>query len=164
MKWKGKVYKRKVRPLSERFWERVKITADIRRCWEWTGARHGFGYGTIYYLGKYHPAHRISWYLASGNFPDDSLVLHKCDNAACVNPNHLYLGTHRDNARDMCLRNRQNNALGSKHGQSTLTEEIVLDIRQRYISGECQRSIARIYGIDQSNVSYIVRRKTWRHI
>lgn len=95
---------------EERFWVRVNKTADS--CWEWTGARHPLGYGnfnagmrsdgTVRYIA----AHRFSWELTHGPIPEGHEVCHACDNPPCVRPDHLWLGTHLDNMRDMDTKGR----------------------------------------------------------
>lgn len=85
------------------FWQRVNKTVD---CWEWTGQLTIHDYGTISWNGKNISTHRISWIFKNGKIEDGLCVLHKCDNRRCVNPDHLFLGTHIDNMRDMKIKNR----------------------------------------------------------
>lgn len=85
-------------PFLLRFWVRV---AGVRRgCWEWRGATDPDGYGVLRYQRSRMRAHRVSWQLANGPVPKGLHVLHSCDNPPCVNPDHLFLGTHQDNVRD----------------------------------------------------------------
>src|SRR5687767_4720826 len=91
------------RPLSERFWEKVRKTDG---CWLWTASRNAKGYGQIMYQRRPIHAHRVSWQLANGPIPDGLCVLHRCDNPQCVNPGHLFLGTIVDNNRDMFAKGR----------------------------------------------------------
>ena len=79
---------------------------DKQRCWEWTGNHNQYGYGIFYRKSGMRLTHRTSWYLYKGDIPENLLVLHACDNPSCVNPNHLFLGTHRDNQRDMVWKRR----------------------------------------------------------
>lgn len=80
-----------------RFWPKVDKSEN---CWLWRGSRQTHGYGTFYYQGTMHLSHRISWILTYGEIPTGLCVLHKCDNPPCVNPQHLFLGTHVDNMID----------------------------------------------------------------
>lgn len=97
----------KSRPIEDRFWEKVVKTAS---CWLWTGSAGGFGYGQLHSGTKYNRkllrTHRLSWEIHNGKVPDGLCVLHKCDNPKCVNPDHLFLGTHKDNAQDCMKKGR----------------------------------------------------------
>jgi hypothetical protein len=75
-------------------------------CWVWSGATNRKGYGVYIFRGKYVGAHRVAWTLFRGPIPDGLFVLHRCDNPPCLNPDHLFLGTHNDNMIDMVLKGR----------------------------------------------------------
>ena len=109
----------KTKSIDERFWSKVNKTGD---CWLWTGVRVGIGYGQIYLNGKKTPAHRVSWLLHHGIIPNGLLVLHKCDNPPCVNPNHLFTGTNSDNMKDAYIK-----------GRSSILKNVKMDIRYQEI-------------------------------
>lgn len=90
-------------PLADRFWKKVVKT---KKCWKWIGSKAHRGYGKIALNGKFLPAPRASWLLHNGEIPGGLFVLHKCDNPECTNPEHLFLGTQKDNMRDMLKKNR----------------------------------------------------------
>lgn len=95
--------------IATRFWRKVK-RGPPDECWPWTGRRGGRGYGRVGSCG----AHRLAWELTNGAIPAGLWVLHRCDNPPCVNPSHLWLGTHADNMADMRAKGRS--ARGDRHG------------------------------------------------
>jgi hypothetical protein len=145
------------------FWRQVEKTES---CWIWTGPKFR-GYGRARLNGRPILAHRLSWELEYGAIPEGLEVCHDCpdrDNPSCVNPDHLFLGTHTDNMRDAGKKGRMGNARGERHHEAKLTAEDVCQIRRRRDKGETLASIARDFGISDVNVSYIAQRKSWRHI
>lgn len=160
-----------------RFWSKVeKGTA----CWRWIGSLSSCGYGKISLRGIVYGAHRVAYFLATGAQPEELSVCHKCDNPCCVNPNHLWLGTARDNALDMLAKNRGNAPKGDRtgprlhpecmkrgedHYRAKLTEADVLEIRRSYSQHEAtQQTLADRYNLHQADISNIVRRKRWKHL
>jgi hypothetical protein len=131
-------------------------------CWEWTGGRSSDGYGSFSIAGKHIGAHRFAWIYANGSIPDGAHVLHRCDNPPCVNPEHLFLGTHFDNMRDCGAKGRRSHIRGEKHGASRVTFREVTAIRYAYALAGCQQvDLARAVGISQQLVSNIVNGKSW---
>lgn len=146
------------------FWAHV-ATGD--GCWEWTRARNRRGYGVVNLQSGQVKAHRLAWELTNGPIPAGRYVLHSCDNPPCVRPDHLRIGSLADNNRDARERGhhfspfRGQDQRGALNHYARLTEEQVAEIRALYASGVFQRLIAARFGITQSNVSHIVRGKTW---
>ena len=156
----------KPRPLAERFWLKVDVRGP-NDCWPWKASRYSNGYGGIGLGGKDAGkglAHRVSWEIHFGPITDGMLVCHKCDNPACVNPAHLFIGTQKDNMADCGRKGRLSGGSlpGEKNPNSKLTKPQADDIRRRYSRGGVfQKDLAAEYGITQAQVSYIVLRKSW---
>lgn len=151
-----------------RFWTGVKIS-DLLACWEWQGTRMPFGYGLTTGLnGVTTTAHRVAWTIVYGSIPEGMFVLHKCDNPPCVNPNHLHIGTQRDNAGDAIERGRFTYVVaprGTKVWSNKITEAQVLEIRKLAQKGELRQSvIAKRFGVTSALVSQIKLRRKWKHI
>lgn len=151
---------RKVTILHNKLWSNVDV-AGPDDCWLWTASTGSRGYGQIRFMGKRLKAHRVSFALHHGRDPE-GFVLHTCDNRRCVNPAHLYEGTHCDNMRDMVTRSRA--ARGVSHGRAKLTEEDVREIRRLREQGVFMRVIAAQFEISTAMVSNITTRKAWRHV
>jgi hypothetical protein len=136
-----------------RFWEKVDKNG-ANGCWNWTASDVG-GYGQFRLGLRMVQAHRISWELAFGEIPDKLHVLHQCDNPPCVNPAHLFLGTHQDNVDDRQQKGRT--LVGEQHGKHKLSDIQVAEIRRRYSTGkETQTDLAKVFGIAHSQISKIV--------
>lgn len=154
----------KERPLAERFWEKVKKSDG---CWGWTHSKNSKGYGRIG-IGTWRDrrvgmAHRVSWELHYGPIPKGLCVCHRCDNPACVRPDHLFLGTKAENNIDMTLKGRRRNGTtnGEQHPCAKLSAAQVLEIRS---AAGSQQSIADRHGVSQVLVSQIKRLKIWKHL
>lgn len=129
------------------------ITGTEEECWNWTAALDGKGYGQLRYGYKQYISSRLSWEVFRGPIPEGMLVLHKCDNRKCVNPNHLYIGTYSDNMGDRESRNRAPNA-----GRPiTHSKEFIAYIKLLSSQGNSQMSISRSLGISQSFISQVLR-------
>lgn len=172
------------RSIEERFWSKVNYSGPVPShlpflgpCWNWVGSVKSTGYGQFSCSGKMFVAHRWVWENAHGKIPSGLNCLHRCDNKACVKPEHLFLGTAKDNALDMVSKGRQNprpgcfamlkvraTARGELIGISKLVPSDVFQIRKRLAQKESCRSIARSFGVHHSVISDIKRNKTWRHL
>ncbi len=126
-------------------------------CWLWMSCTNAAGYGFI----SRQLAHRVSWTIFRGPIPKGLLVLHKCDTPACVNPDHLFLGTHADNVADKIRKGRAVNVVGIRNGKSKLTPEDVLAI---LASKERHSSLAPQYGVHPQTIGDIRRGKWWKHL
>lgn len=133
-------------------------------CLEFTGGKTRFGYGRIRVGPKAYLAHRYAFMLAIGEIPEGQYVCHQCDNPACCNPEHLFLGTQSENMADMKAKGRQHDRMGSKNSCAKLTERDVRYIRKACAAGAKQADMARKYNVSQVNISLIVLRKKWVHV
>jgi hypothetical protein len=140
------------------FWDKAdsKIQS-AQSCVEWKACLDPNGYGRVNFKKKCRLAHRVAFELIKGVIPRGMHVLHRCDNPSCVNPLHLFLGTHADNMDDRQSKGRQ------PHGESMhwakLSNHKVQEIRG--VGGKTQYEIADMFGVHQSTVSRILRRKNW---
>jgi hypothetical protein len=142
-----------------RFWAAVQ-RPDAKACWVWTGSTNSRGYGLFLLIGRTRVrAHRLTWLLSRGEIPAGMEVCHSCDNTLCVNPDHLFLGTHRDNHLDSVRKGRKR-----AWGLQKLNAAQVVEIRARCAAGERQKDVGRAFGIARNTVSGIVNRKTWSHL
>lgn len=198
---KGKLLKRKRNPLvktdfseedQKRFWMKVKMKSQ-NDCWTWTAGRNGSGYGAFKANGGQHAAHRVSYELSFGKIQEGLFICHRCDNPVCVNPRHLFVGTHKDNMKDMSTKGRSASgerhisrlhperlARGDRHGShlhpervprgerngnAKMTSEKVRQIREALlIEGVVQKEIAKQFGVSAHAVSKLNRNKSWKHV
>lgn len=134
-------------------------------CWVWQAARNSAGYGVMWYRGKLRLAHHVAWIVHRGELPAGSVLCHTCDNPACVNPDHLFIGDHKENSADMVRKGRS--ARGERAGTAKLTEDDVSTIRRLYrwrgVGGLTQQQLADMFGVSRSRINYIVRGLSWRH-
>ena len=148
--------------LYRRYWNKVD-RKGANECWNWRGATNSSGYGMIKVGGKMVKTHRFAYQNWRGDIPDGMFVCHKCDNPACVNPLHLFLGTPADNMADRDAKGRQ--AKGEAHGCAKLTEADVVTIKNRLANGgETQTAIAAEYGVSKPAISRINTGKQWRDL
>ena len=136
-----------------RFWKRVNkhgpIHPKVGQCWIWVGKLfQGKGYGQFGIIGRTVRAHRFSWELRFGPVPEGLCVLHQCDNPGCVNPNHLFLGTNKDNTADMDRKGRRNS-----RRVLTLAQVKQIQLRyKRYSRENGSYRLAEDYGVSQTAI------------
>ena len=148
------------------FWNGVDKSGGPEACWPWTrGTGSVTGYGMITWHGKTIGTHRLAFTLTHGPIPKGFWILHSCDNRPCCNPKHLRIGTNKENVEDRMKRGRQPSMLGEAGPRAKLTEKQVRYIRQNYPnSGILQRELAAMFGVTRSNISAVVRGKSWPHL
>lgn len=144
-----------------RFWSYVNKTDE---CWLWTGptSRRGYGRFSIGPRNAARPivASRFSYELHYGPIPDDALICHRCDNPACVRPDHLFAGTHQDNMSDMAAKGRS--PRGEQSPRAKLTADTVRAIRFQHGAGVSGYALARQYGMSYTTVKDLLRGRTWK--
>lgn len=181
-----------------RFWSKVDKSGGPDACWLWTAGKTQYGYGSFRSRGKSFYPHRVAWVLTHGQVPIHTgyhglCVCHRCDVPACCRPDHLFLGTCKDNNRDR--KNKWRTARGDKsgsrlhpesrakgdnhgsrlhpeliargesHGHSKLTSSQILKIRDMYASGGIlHRELAAHFGMSKSTIGGIIRCEIWRHV
>ena len=133
----------------------------ISGCWEWSGSRNPKGYGTAQFRGRGMNAHRVSYLAFMGPIGPGLCVCHVCDNPGCVNPEHLWLGTYKENWHDCRAKGRETS--GERNGRSKLTHDDILRMRLMYALNpdRTQQVIASLFGVSRSCVCKIVNRKAW---
>lgn len=147
--------------LLERF--ESQINKIVGGCWLWTGELSPSGYGILRMGGSSLPTHRISFEIYKDQIPQGLCVCHACDVRACVNPDHLWLGTQTENIEDATKKGRMNR--GEDNARSKLTEDKVKDIIALYKTGDySQAELGAQFGVNHSIISDIITGKKWKYI
>ena len=149
--------------IDQKFWVKLRLV-EATGCWEWGPCRNRSGYGWL--NNKWAAsqlAHRTAWELINGGIPEGLCVLHRCDNPPCCNPDHLFLGTRHDNAKDCIKKGRW--PLGSSRYNAKLTENDAHEVRQSFQKGvETPVALAKRFKVSSAAISAVLRRKSWKHV
>lgn len=156
----------------DRFWGNVDKSGE---CWLWTGRLDRYGYGDFRVIGGHAKAHRVAYELGIGPIPEGMLVCHRCDNRACVRPDHLFHGTASDNARDSVAKGRwitgvripppPHDQRGQKSHTAKLSDDAALSIRTRYLAkAATQQELATEYGVHKRTIQRVLSSETWGHV
>lgn len=137
-------------------------------CWNWTMGRDGKGYPRVNRRCGYYSGHRLAYHLWFGA-PGPLEVCHHCDNRPCVNPNHLFLGTHKENFEDAARKGRMDKEKGTKSwtwkGEQIHTVKLSeADVRFIRASGDSGKNLAKSFGVTAQNISRIRCRRSWKHL
>ena len=154
---------REDKTLLNRFESRINRT---EKCWLWLGKPDHWGYGSIWVSIHEIKVHRLAWALHTQQDPIGNCVLHHCDNRLCVNPAHLFLGTHIENIEDRHHKGRSRGGAlhGESHPNAHLKAEDVLKIRQERKDGVPARQIAKNWGVHFQTVYRICHKQRWAHL
>lgn len=146
----------------DRFWRKVSRTDNDDDCWLWTGSKDGGNYGVFFLQERNQKAHRASWLLHYGAIPDRTFVLHRCDNPSCVNPKHLFLGSHIDNMQDMARKGRSTK--GERSATAKLTETQIEQVFKLRKHGWLIKDIAIHLGVGKTCIQSLLAGTSWTHL
>lgn len=159
---------------KKRFWDKVDMSLKDLGCWDWTAGLFSNGYGQFRKGNLKLKAHRVAYMITFGSIPSGKLVCHHCDNKRCVNPSHLFIGTHKDNAQDREKKGRHPHKgvqrFGVKNSAAKIDPTIVKFIRRCVRSGNSylitQRVVIAYYDvkISKSQIANIVHRRSWSNV
>lgn len=137
-------------------------TIEADGCWAWLGSKTKDGRPVIWFRGRLRMASIVAHTLYIGDVPDGIEVCHRCDNPECTNPEHLFLGTRRENIDDAMSKGRIKK--GERHGMAILTDTDVLAIRRLGRRGESSGPLAALFGVSEETIRKIKNGRAWKHL
>lgn len=145
-----------------RFWSKVDKDSSLNGCWLWQGFLNPRGYGIVCINHLNYVSHRMAFVMKNGPIPEKMLCCHRCDNPSCVNPDHIFLGSHADNNLDSCLKMRHTH--GERHSLAKLKDHQVLEIRELCKQSKWNKHISIMYGVSHQVISHIRNGRSWKHL
>lgn len=156
------------RPLRATLEERLLARREVDQesgCWLWCGPCNDRGYGRLSIANRTVSAHRAAASVWLGfDLKSRAFVLHGCDNPPCFNPDHLWIGSQRENVADRDAKGRRAAPNGAKNGRAVLSEEDVVEIRRRAADGERHEDLATQFAVSRSTVGHVCRARTWSYL
>jgi hypothetical protein len=149
---------------AHEFFQKRTVRIPFAGCHIWTGYVNAGGYGWVTINRKNISAHRLAYESFIGPIAAKKYVCHSCDVPACCNPNHLFLGSSKDNAIDRAAKKRSSPRIGSANGRANLNEHQVAQIKVNLLSGKKMIDLALHYGVSYSAISHIKTGRTWGHV
>jgi hypothetical protein len=151
-----------MREAEPRFWIKARIGDG---CWEWQGSRSTQGYGRFGVRGRNRQAHRVAYELWHGVSPGELFVCHHCDNTRCIRPSHLFIGTQKDNVRDMIEKGRFPDTHGERNPRAKLAMDDVALARRLYAAGGSSYSVlANRFGVSVTGIRYAINGTNWGEV
>ncbi|WP_422110163.1 HNH endonuclease signature motif containing protein [Bradyrhizobium elkanii] len=147
----------KITHLIDRLWSKTEVEDG---CWIWKGAKYNYGYGKIQDQYRTRLVHRVSYELHRGTIPEGLCVCHRCDVPLCINPDHFFLGTRRDNAIDMRMKGRARGCRGEANRWTKLSDKDVAFIRSSNLS---VKELAKQFGMSRGHL-FQIRANTKRRV
>lgn len=142
--------------LEERFWKSVDVRQE-HECWNWLACKDYDGYGVITLKHRPLRTNRVSWMIHFGEIPEGLCVCHTCDNPCCVNPSHLFLGTHGDNAKDRERKGRRKIKYGDDNPNTKFSSVAIKSVLDQYETGQyTQKKLSEMSGISRSHLCAII--------